>query len=590
MQGFALNNISDCYIGSNQASAIYLGSTLIWPTTPPPPHDYSQDYLTVEFYNTNLSHRIQYADKGGTIYYNFPDIDTNWSAITGGHLDTEYSKVRLKGNLVPETTDPSGTGTNYGIGTITIRDISSSGNNISFVYGNIMSLLYGDNFINQTSLSGYDYAFAHLFENNMIYDAQNLILPNDTTIGCYYNMFFYNPYLVYAPILNAQILNEVSYEGMFNGCTSLHYIKCLATDISAPSCTYHWLNNVSSTGTFVKDANTTWPTGASGIPSGWTIDPPIQHDYSQDYLTIVSTSNNNTISFKVDNVSAIFKTINVSTDNGTTWVNYTSSYNGTNIATLNTGDKLLIKGTNTVYGNVSNDACNYFTSSGTFEVEGNIMSLIYGNYFVGQTTLSTDYTFKRLFYQASGLTNAKNLVLPATTLTTYCYSYMFNGCTSLTTAPETLPATTLATGCYSYMFYDCTSLTTASILSATTLASSCCMFMFRNCSSLITAPILHATTLQTLCYNGMFWGCTSLTTAPELNALTLTDNCYRNMFNSCSSLNYIKCLATNISASNCTNSWVSGVSASGTFVKNASMTNWTTGISGIPSGWTVQNA
>ena len=34
---------------------------------------------------------------------------------------------------------------------------------------------------------------------------------------------------------------------------------------------------------------------------------------------------------------------------------------------------------------------------------------------------------------------------------------MFNGCTSLTTAPE-LPATTLDTNCYSYMFNGCTSL------------------------------------------------------------------------------------------------------------------------------------
>ena len=34
---------------------------------------------------------------------------------------------------------------------------------------------------------------------------------------------------------------------------------------------------------------------------------------------------------------------------------------------------------------------------------------------------------------------------------------MFRGCRSLTTAPA-LPATTLASNCYSYMFRDCTSL------------------------------------------------------------------------------------------------------------------------------------
>jgi hypothetical protein len=62
------------------------------------------------------------------------------------------------------------------------------------------------------------------------------------------------------------------------------------------------------------------------------------------------------------------------------------------------------------------------------------------------------------------------------------------------------------------------------------------------------------------------------------------------MFRGCTKLNYIQCLATNISASKCTNNWVSGVAASGTFVKDPSMESWTTGNSGIPSNWTVEDA
>ena len=88
----------------------------------------------------------------------------------------------------------------------------------------------------------------------------------------------------------------------------------------------------------------------------------------------------------------------------------------------------------------------------------------------------------------------------------------------------------------------------------------------------------------------MFKGCTSLTTAPELGDYTLTSGCYSEMFRGCSSLNYIKTLATNISASSCTYLWVSGVSATGTFVKNPTMTSWTTGYDGIPTGWTVEDA
>ena len=62
------------------------------------------------------------------------------------------------------------------------------------------------------------------------------------------------------------------------------------------------------------------------------------------------------------------------------------------------------------------------------------------------------------------------------------------------------------------------------------------------------------------------------------------------MFDGCTNLNYIKCLATNISASYCTRYWVVGVASTGTFVKNPNMTSWPTGNSGIPTRWKVQDA
>ena len=46
-------------------------------------------------------------------------------------------------------------------------------------------------------------------------------------------------------------------------------------------------------------------------------------------------------------------------------------------------------------------------------------------------------------------------------------------------------------------------------------------------------------------------------------------------------------LATDISASSCLANWVSGVASTGTFTKATSMTSLPTGVSGIPSGWTV---
>jgi len=116
------------------------------------------------------------------------------------------------------------------------------------------------------------------------------------------------------------------------------------------------------------------------------------------------------------------------------------------------------------------------------------------------------------------------------------------------------------------------------------------MQMFVGCTSLTSAPnILPATTLTINCYRTMFYNCTSLAVAPELPATTLTNYCYNTMFSGCTNLNHIKCLATDISATNCTSRWVDGVSSVGTFVKHPDMDDWSRGTSGIPSGWTVED-
>lgn len=115
------------------------------------------------------------------------------------------------------------------------------------VKGNIMSLIDSTNFSGLTSFSaGTKFNFISLFNGCDIRDASNLVLP-------------------------VASLTEGCYKGMFYGNYNLNYVKCLATDISATDCTDDWLGYVSGTGTFVKHPNTTWPTGTSGIPDGWTV-------------------------------------------------------------------------------------------------------------------------------------------------------------------------------------------------------------------------------------------------------------------------------------------------------------------------------
>ncbi len=311
---------------------------------------------------------------------------------------------------------------------------------------------------------------------------------------------------------------------------------------------------------------------------------------------------------------------------------------------LSTGDTLKLKGNNPDgFSNPNNGYLNTFNNStGKVDVSGNIMSLLYTDDFQNKTEIPCEGCFTMLFGNEMApvdfLINAKNLVLPATTLTDSCYAGMFAGCISLISVPELpattlaencytgmflacvlltsapelpattlaercynnmfigcisltsapeLPATTLADYCYESMFYGCASLTTAPELPATTLAKYCYSAMFYSCTSLTTAPELPATTLADYCYESMFYNCTSLTSAPELPATTLAERCYSEMFNDCTLLNYIKMLATDISADYCLNDWVSNVSSTGAFVKSAGV-EIPTGDSGIPSGWTVQ--
>ena len=289
---------------------------------------------------------------------------------------------------------------------------------------------------------------------------------------------------------------------------------------------------------------------------------PNKHDYSQDYLTIVAKENGTIMfryyweSYEGDNTSMSYSV------NDGNWV--TTQYEGGKEIYVNVsnGDKVRWKGINNTLTYDTGEGLDnsYFSCDFEFDVEGNIMSLLYGDNFTDKVTLTKRAALGAIFRDNEKFTSAKNLILPATSLSSSAYCETFSGCTSLTETPE-LPATTLADGCYHGMFAGCTSLT--------------------------EAPQLPATMLAERCYQEMFRDCTSLTEAPELLATTLTNWCYYGMFYGCNRLNYIKCLATNISASNCTYIWVDSVASSGTFIRDVN-TSWSTGDSGIPYGWDVE--
>ena len=261
-------------------------------------------------------HFKSYSGDPYTVYLN-----TSHSLVKTGNIDMWYSydkkswsRFPTKGGVLAnmkQTVYLKGENPN-GIGAI---EFSEGGDIDSFeVYplftfkgnvlcnGNIMSLVYGDNFAGQYEIPA-DYCFAAIFVDTsniksspllpakilkpycyagMFAGAENVnnsiteapVLPAKTLAeGCYKNMFSYNGNLTEGPVLPAKTLVKSCYERMFSDCRSINYIKAMFTTTPSPAYTEYWCYNVPSTGTFVKNSEAEWniQNDYYGIPVGWTI-------------------------------------------------------------------------------------------------------------------------------------------------------------------------------------------------------------------------------------------------------------------------------------------------------------------------------
>lgn len=254
---------------------------------------------------------------------------------------------------------------------------------------------------------------------------------------------------------------------------------------------------------------------------------------SNNYLRFVSKGSG-TFTFTPKTGAASGNVISYSLDSGSTWVSANTT------PTVQSGDVVYIKGENM---GLSNAGIGTFSSTANFDVEGNVMSLLYGDSFDNEVSLSgKNYAFMNLFSGCTTVINADKMELPATTLSQNCYTNMFNRAVNLASPPSLTAATTLAVGCYFNMFYNQTANTAFTV-------------------------------------NESYF----------LPAETLVQDCYRQMFFNCRNLDKVTSLATSgINTNNSTANWLGNVAASGTFTK-ASSASWPTSTSGIPSGWTVQD-
>ena len=157
------------------------------------------------------------------------------------------------------------------------------------VYGNSMSLLYGDNFADKTVLTS-AFTFCSIFKTSNVISAEYLMFPATTLLpSCYRAMFSKSIYVTTSPMLFAKDLVDQCYKYMFETCSALTKVVCLAeTGIDTGSSVNAFMTGT-VTGTsaanckFIKSPNATvggtgtsnWVRGVNGIQTGWQVEDAV---------------------------------------------------------------------------------------------------------------------------------------------------------------------------------------------------------------------------------------------------------------------------------------------------------------------------
>lgn len=255
-------------------------------------------------------------------------------------------------------------------------------------------------------------------------------------------------------------------------------------------------------------------------------------DYSKQPLTFEVISAG-TITWIMGGTGATASTIQYSLNNGD-WASITSTTAGTSFS-ISAGDIVRFKGNGLNNASLSVSKSSNLRSTGKVIAYGNPYSLLSTNY--ANVSSVGAYALSYLFSKNTGLISAEDLVLPATSIEAGAYAGMFYSCSNLVTGPKVIPSN------YSYGGFNS---------------------MFRYCSNLMSSPDFTSTgNVENICLTGCF--------------------------QDCGKLRRIKILATGL-ANNPGMHFTDGVASSGTFIKHPNMTSWPSGTSGIPTGWTVEDA
>ena len=184
--------------------------TKVEPTEKP----YDEQYLTIERTdNDDFNYALTYSDWTESCDMSYSVDDgatwTRFNQASNSLSMKDYRKIMFKATTnTDNTSKPKGT-------------FKFNGGGRCIIYGNIMSLVYGDDFKGRTDLK-VNYEFAYLFNQVYVTDASNLILPSTMLVKNCYNCMFQNcSHLTEPPTLPATTLADYCYSNMFYGCKAL---------------------------------------------------------------------------------------------------------------------------------------------------------------------------------------------------------------------------------------------------------------------------------------------------------------------------------------------------------------------------------
>lgn len=277
MINIGTNSISNVFVGTTQAQMVCLGTTIVWQYQSGSqyviPQELDQQYFTTQALADSCTITMVIPSNVSTTDLSYVEYSTD-SGITWTKVNNSSSSVSITVTIDTDefvlwrgSGNRTASGTTYN-GSNYYTNITA--NQQFKVYGNIMSLIYEDQFINKTSFpTSNSCTFAALFYNSTnLVNAEDLIMPSQTlTTDCYNDMFRQTSIQI-SPVLPARTLATSCYKRMFTDSHSLNTVKMYATNVSASNCLQNWLNSTATVGTFYKNAAATW---TGNIPPYWTV-------------------------------------------------------------------------------------------------------------------------------------------------------------------------------------------------------------------------------------------------------------------------------------------------------------------------------